>query len=418
MRFRRFVLARFLLFLAISLVPAFAMAGEAFLQWNPNTEPDLAGYRLYYGTLPGHYAIFLDVGLTGDPESPEFLLPGLAGGTTYYFSVTAYDTFLNESARSLEAAKFIPADPGVLSQSTTGSENNFAEGENRPPVSLSVPVQIVEIGQKVVLDGSLSYDADQDPLHYLWTQSEGTPISLEFFDPAHPEFIPLESEPYAFELQVSDGASTSGPSESRIYVLDRVLAQDVITPESGGSLFVHDGELAGLRVEVPPGAVAEETPFAVGEDFSLLPPEGAMLAAPTLVLEPRELLLDETAWVALPYDTDRYPEANLLEARLYDEGTGEWLEVADASVDEQNGEVLVGMDQLSGLALTMKEEAPTQAPRLDHQASGGYGCGTVLPFGPRGGPPAAGSSDLLGLAAIFLGLLIRKVFQTPFVAHG
>ena len=36
--------------------------GNVALQWDPNPEPDIAGYRLFYGTSSGNYAHQLDVG--------------------------------------------------------------------------------------------------------------------------------------------------------------------------------------------------------------------------------------------------------------------------------------------------------------------------------------------------------------------
>ena len=39
-----------------------AFAGSASLAWNPVTDSDLAGYKVYYGTSPGSYTSSVDVG--------------------------------------------------------------------------------------------------------------------------------------------------------------------------------------------------------------------------------------------------------------------------------------------------------------------------------------------------------------------
>jgi hypothetical protein len=39
-----------------------AAAGQATLRWDANTEPELAGYKLYYGTAPGAYGTPVSVG--------------------------------------------------------------------------------------------------------------------------------------------------------------------------------------------------------------------------------------------------------------------------------------------------------------------------------------------------------------------
>jgi len=67
------------------------------LSWTGNTETDLAGYKVYYGTSPGSY---------GDPvvlpDVTEYELSGLEEGTLYYVALTAFDTSDNESEKSVE----------------------------------------------------------------------------------------------------------------------------------------------------------------------------------------------------------------------------------------------------------------------------------------------------------------------------
>ena len=57
---------------------------------------DLAGYKLYYGSLPGQYSQVITV---GDYTTAE--IGGLGTGT-YYLAVTAYDINGNESRFSNE----------------------------------------------------------------------------------------------------------------------------------------------------------------------------------------------------------------------------------------------------------------------------------------------------------------------------
>ena len=76
-----------------------APAGAAHLElaWNANTEPDLAGYQVYYGTAPWQYDDPIDVSNT-----TTYRLGGLFEGVTYYIAVTAYDVYDNESEFSDE----------------------------------------------------------------------------------------------------------------------------------------------------------------------------------------------------------------------------------------------------------------------------------------------------------------------------
>ena len=65
--------------------------------WLIGEEPDLAGYKIYGGTESGVYNRKMEAGMAN-----HYVLTGLANGTAYYISVTAYDTEGNESLRSEE----------------------------------------------------------------------------------------------------------------------------------------------------------------------------------------------------------------------------------------------------------------------------------------------------------------------------
>lgn len=70
---------------------------SAVVAWDPNTESDLMGYKLYVGTSSGVYGAPIDVGNFTDYE-----VKNLEPGRTYYFAVTAYDLSGNESSFSDE----------------------------------------------------------------------------------------------------------------------------------------------------------------------------------------------------------------------------------------------------------------------------------------------------------------------------
>jgi chitinase len=87
---------------AVTLTVAISGPGSAVLEWDANTEGDLAGYRVYYGTSSGAYGAPLPAG-----PNPTYTVSNLASGT-YYFAVTAYDTGGYESLESNEVWKTIP----------------------------------------------------------------------------------------------------------------------------------------------------------------------------------------------------------------------------------------------------------------------------------------------------------------------
>jgi fibronectin type 3 domain-containing protein len=96
------LLNSFISFAGILLIGISVHAAEITLGWNPNTEADLAGYNIYYGTATRIYDSPIDVG-----NQTEYTVTGLEEGHTYYFAATAYDTNGNESDYSTELSERI-----------------------------------------------------------------------------------------------------------------------------------------------------------------------------------------------------------------------------------------------------------------------------------------------------------------------
>lgn len=96
------------------------------LDWNPNTDPSVAGYNVYYGGTSRGYTNVINVG-----TSTNAVIAGLAEGQTYYFAVTAYTYDGAESDFSNEYTFLVP---GLL-QVTPGATPTA-------PVQIRFPVAI------------------------------------------------------------------------------------------------------------------------------------------------------------------------------------------------------------------------------------------------------------------------------------
>jgi hypothetical protein len=85
-----------------------AYAQQATLAWDANTESDVAGYRVYYGTRPGQYGPAIDVG-----KVTKYTVNGLDQSLNYYFAVQAYSSAGLSSALSSEVSLPAPVPPGT-----------------------------------------------------------------------------------------------------------------------------------------------------------------------------------------------------------------------------------------------------------------------------------------------------------------
>jgi hypothetical protein len=90
----------------LTLFPAHLAASSLTLAWDPSPEPDLAGYKIYYGTGSGDYDSVLNVW-----NVTYYTVRYLAPETQYYFALTAYDIWGNESDFSDEVSAVTGNDP-------------------------------------------------------------------------------------------------------------------------------------------------------------------------------------------------------------------------------------------------------------------------------------------------------------------
>lgn len=83
-----------------------ALAADVTLAWDANSESNLAGYLVYYGTASGTY---------GEPfsaeDQPTAVVTNLTAETKYFFAVAAYNTEGQESDFSNEVDYRVPPPP-------------------------------------------------------------------------------------------------------------------------------------------------------------------------------------------------------------------------------------------------------------------------------------------------------------------
>jgi len=218
-----------------------AYAAQATLAWDPNPEPDLAGYKVYYGTSSRIYDAVVDVG-----NWTHCTLDGLEEGKTYYLAATAYDTHGNESDFSEEVSHAIPKGDtdgdGIPDEDETGIYGTNPDKADTDEDGINDGDELAFWGDDWNVDHDsdglislLDPDADDDGF------SDGTEITYGS-DPADPDsapqILPLEIgeadldhnwkrvelyEPFADPVVVAGPLSINGtdPAVVRIQNFDR-----------------------------------------------------------------------------------------------------------------------------------------------------------------------------------------------------
>jgi hypothetical protein len=177
------------------------------LTWNANTETDLAGYKVYYGTSPGSYG---NPHVLGDVT--EYELSGLEDGTRYYIALTAFDTSNNESEKSVEESGVTPV---TSSTSTTPTTTTV------PATGTALHNGIEDIGTINPLEEDLYYIDVPSGQGYLLVELIGNPdadLYVRYGSP--PTLAQWDCRPYTPDSS-NEMCSFSNPDSGIWYIMVR-----------------------------------------------------------------------------------------------------------------------------------------------------------------------------------------------------
>jgi large repetitive protein len=168
MRLIRNILVLIVAFLV--LFPDTGIASSLRVTWNANSDSDLTGYKVYYGTQSNTYGT--PVSIVG---AVSYDIPNVQAGSTYYVAVSAYDSSNNESVKSTEQSAYIP-----VSDTTppTGSVsiNSAAASTTSTAVTLTLSASDAAgtvTGMKFSNDGTTYSSEVAYATSYSWTLSTG-----------------------------------------------------------------------------------------------------------------------------------------------------------------------------------------------------------------------------------------------------
>ncbi|HOO36785.1 MAG TPA: fibronectin type III domain-containing protein [Deltaproteobacteria bacterium] len=359
----------------------FAYAATVRLSWDSNTEPDLAGYIVYYGTSSRSYMEYFDAGLTTSVDVAD-----LTAATPYFFAVTAYDTSGNESSFSSEAYIFIPAE----------------DGEILPDSDLDGIPDAVEV--------SLGMSAT-DPLDSLLdTDCDGAVNLVEYMEGTSP--LNADDRPDNDDLlldmigEAGEQIDLSGITSGGLYSIVPLLASypepvnDILQTTTPGALLYNvidenselvyrlrvslSGQLSalgdyepgyamnledtsyGIRVELSADAVLRVVPIGIGttgeEPASAVDYENETLEFDLL---PYGLVLANPAFVTVAYDGENPA------VQHYDPASDTWENID--GVESYDGTVSFSTQELGSYKVYSEEES-AEVPASDGGGGGGGGC--------------------------------------------
>ncbi|MDY6844150.1 MAG: CFI-box-CTERM domain-containing protein [Thermodesulfobacteriota bacterium] len=399
----------------LAITQSFAL--DVTLQWDANTEIDLAGYRIYYGTETGPpyngagSPINVSFGQdeNPDPGKVQFTVSGLANGEIYFFAITAYDNENPslESGYSNEvftgdtdedgmpdwwelknnlnpAANDALEDPDNdgytnLEEYLSNTDPNDGASIPQPPIANAGPTQEVGEGVIVTLNGLNSFDPDGTITYYEWNQISGNPITLSNNTIAQPTFtspeVDQDGESLTFQLTVTDNGGLQNSDTCIVNVTwenrppvanagdDQVVDEGVVVTLDGNDSTDPDGTIVsyiwtqvnGVPVTLSDPSIAQPT-FTSPE----VAQDGESLTFQLTVTDNGGLQNSDTCIVNVTWE-NRPPVANAGNDQEVDEGVVVTLNGSD-SIDPDGTIVSYLWTQVDGVPVTLSNTttiAPT-----------------------------------------------------------
>ncbi len=313
------------------------VCGRLKVKWNQNTEGDLAGYRIRYGTASGVYDGNITIPLTvmsGStysctnvgttvectifPSAPALVYTpsNAAAGTetVYYFAVQAYDNSLNNSTVSSE-----------VSGNPTPSNSAFGAGSNDTTLNPVKPVAVAGLtaangasdGQVALSWSAYNTAANPDVTGFRIYRSD-SPFTSYPIDPTAAGITLVANEPGGGGPVVSAGATSytdPGPGllgcKVYYYAIAPVNCDGTLITDEGGD---------------PPAKKYEQTDYAAtcGDGTSACTPGTGFAAvtgsdtAPGKTTPPASPVLDVRAgWKRVALSLTQPPDPDLSQTCVY-----------------------------------------------------------------------------------------------------
>jgi len=213
---------------------------------------DAEGYVLNIGTLPTQYYAGIDVGKT-----TEHIFPDLAIGSTYYFSVYAYDNYMNDSDFSTEQSYALVTENDIDSDGMYddweylywGSLNTVNEPEDDFDDDLLTNIEEMRLGTSPIeidTDHDLIPDGtDQHPILNIDLDNDKMPDDWEIFHSLENPERDADKDSLKNVLEYQYKTNPNNPDTDGDGTMDGLevnAGTDPTIPGDGNTLLVWPGD--------------------------------------------------------------------------------------------------------------------------------------------------------------------------------
>jgi len=344
---------------------------EVVLEWTPNSETDLAGYKVFCREEGQSYN-YTTASWSGTDN--YCTIYDLDENKKYCFVARAYDSEGFESGDSEEVCHI----PTVIPV-------------NQPPIANAGPDQTVDEGRSVTLNGANSTDPDDGIAGYQWVQTGGFPVALS--DPNGPQ--PMFTAPdvgaagasLTFEITVVDHSGLentdwcvvnvawlNAPPEADAGIDQTVDEAGVVALDGTSSLDIDDGIAAYSWVQISGPAVILSDPASSQPTFTAMNvgPEGASLTFNLMVSDMGGLRDTDSSIVNISWQNDSPTSVVAEEYLEVNPGVTVTLD-GSGSIDADDGIVSYHWTQVDGDPVTLSAPAAAvttfTAPETDPYGS-------------------------------------------------
>ena len=227
--------------LGLILFPTAVSAGTIKVAWNPVSDPDLAGYKVYYGTSPGVYTNSTSV---ARPQTSADLI-NLQDCRTYYLAVKAYDANGNESLGFSNEISGMPAP--VPSGVTPASAKQATNAQNITISGANFDTQArPDFGPDILVNSYTTSSCNQMTANITITEAAlvnvapGPQRLLTIINPSGPR----GGKSGAFQVQFNERRADIDGS-GRVGGRDLLYWQNAFGSISGNSAYNPDADLNG-----------------------------------------------------------------------------------------------------------------------------------------------------------------------------